>query len=304
MLILLKKAGWNMWLKIKPYVLVLPTIGAIVLLFCGGLFGGLLHSFGYFPAAGQDEFHIQAYERLLHSDDFWDSLLLTLCVAAVSSIAAGVLGFAISIGLLMMGQSVKSRLLYRIYQWPLTIPHLVGAYLMVLLFMQSGWLSSILACFGFIEEMTDFPVLINERQGFGIILAYVWKEAPFVSLMVYPVLVRIHGSWREAARVFGANDWKFIRHIVLPLVMPAWISATFIVFAFTFSAFEVPYLLGVTYPRLLPVYSFQLYTSGALADRPEALAVNVLIAVMTAVLGLVAYRLSKRWSTGEERGWE
>lgn len=275
-----------------------------MLLFCGGLFEGLLHSFGYFPAAGQYEFHAGAYERLLHSEDFWDSLWLTLRVAAISSCLAGVLGLVIAIGFLLLGQSVKSRLLHRMYQWPLTIPHLVGAYLMVLLFMQSGWLSSISASLGLIEEITDFPVLINECGGIGIILAYVWKEAPFVSLMVYPVLVRIHGSWREAARVFGANDWRFIRNIVLPLVMPAWISATFIVFAFTFSAFEVPYLLGVTYPRLLPVYSFQLYTSGGLVDRPEALAVNVLIAIITAVLGLIAYRLSKRWSAGEEGGWE
>lgn len=294
-----------MWPRIKPYFFVLPTLGVIGLLFFGGLFEGLLHSLGYFPAAEQYQLHVNAYRKLFDSREFWDSLLLTFRVAFLSSLAAGVLGVLVSVCLFMLGKSAKrsrNSVWQRFFQLPMLIPHLVGAYLMVLLFMQSGWFSRLLASIGLIDEITDFPVLINEPFGWGIIITYAWKEAPFISLMVYPVLLRIHNSWRDASRVFGAGEWKFICEIVLPLIMPAWISATFIVFVFTFAAFEVPFLLGVTYPSLLPVYSFQLYTSGGLIDRPEALAVNVILAFITAVLGVFAYRISKYWSEG--KGWE
>ncbi|ANU11013.1 binding-protein-dependent transport system inner membrane protein [Planococcus antarcticus DSM 14505] len=294
-----------MWQKTKPYLLLLPTIGTIVLLFFGGLFDGLLKSFGYFPAIGETRFETTAYADLFRSSEFWESLVLTLRVAALSSVIAAVLGAFIAISLFMLNKLAKTgsaQFWHRLFQLPLTIPHLVGGYIIVLLFMQSGFLSKILASAGLIDKITDFPVLVNDPFGWGIILTYAWKEAPFVSLMIYPVLSRIHRSWRDVARVFGAGSWQFIREIVLPVMLPAWTIATFVVFVFTFSAFEVPFLLGVTYPSMLPVYSYQLYTSGTLADRPEALAVNIVLAVLTILLGLVVYYFSKRWNVF--KGWD
>lgn len=294
-----------MWQKNKPYLLLLPAISVIVLLFFGGLFDGLLKSFGYFPAIGETRFTLTAYTALLRSSEFWESLELTLRVATLSSLLAAILGAGIAISLFMLNKSANSggtQIWHRLFQLPLTIPHLVGGYIIVLLFMQSGFISRIFANLGMIDAITEFPVLVNDSFGWGIILTYAWKEAPFVSLLIYPVLSRIHRSWRDVARVFGASNWNFIREIVLPVILPAWTIATFIVFVFTFSAFEVPFLLGVTYPTVLPVYSYQLYTSGTLADRPEALAVNIVLAVLTVLLGLVVYYFSKRWNV--LKGWD
>lgn len=294
-----------MWRKSKPYLLLLPATGAIVLLFFGGLFDGLLKSLGYFPAIGERQLNLDAYTNLLASDSFWDSLELTVRVAAISSLLAGLLGGLLAIALFLLNQyseDENSRLWHRLFQLPLTIPHLVAGYVIVLLFTQSGVISKLLASVGMIDEMTDFPVLVNDPFGWGIILAYTWKEVPFVLLMVYPVLARIQKSWREVSRVYGAGNWNFIREIALPIMMPSWIIAVFIVFVFTFSAFEIPFLLGVTYPGMLPVYSFQLYTDGSLSDRPEALAVNIILALMTICLGLATYYFSKRWNV--MKGWE
>lgn len=291
--------------KTKPFLLLLPATGTIVLLFFGGLFDGLLKSLGYFPAIGETGLELTAYSGLLRSSDFWESLALTTRIAALSSLIGALLGAALAISLFMLSESAKSgapTFWHRLFQLPLTIPHLVGGYIIVLLFMQSGFLSKILASAGLINEIRDFPVLVNDPFGWGIIMAYAWKEAPFVALMIYPVLARIHRSWRDVSRVFGANGWQFIREIVVPAVLPAWTIASFIVFVFTFSAFEVPYLLGVTYPSMLPVYSYQLYTSGSLADRPEALAVNIILAALTILLGLAVYYFSKRWNV--LKGWD
>lgn len=291
--------------KIKAYLLLFPAVAAIVLLFFGGLFDGLLKSIGYFPAIGETGFSASAYIDLFKSEEFWDSLSLTVRVAALSSFLAAVLGGVVAVALFMLkefSESGSSQLWQRLFQLPLTIPHLVGGYIMVLLFMQSGFLSKILASIGWVNEISNFPILVNDSFGWGIIFTYAWKEAPFVSLMVYPVLARIHRSWREVSQVFGAGQWSFFREVVLPVMMPAWTIATFIVFVFTFSAFEVPYLLGVTYPSMLPVYSYQLYTSGTLADRPEALAVNIILAGLTVLLGLIVYYFSKRWNV--LKGWD
>lgn len=291
--------------KIKPYLLLFPAIITIVLLFFGGLFDGFLKSLGYFPAIGETEFSLKAYSSLLQSDAFWDSLIVTIRIAALSAAISAILGAIVAVALFMIQETSKSRALNfwnRLFQLPLTIPHLVGGYVIVLLFMQSGFLSKILAAIGVIDQIPDFPVLVNDSFGWGIILTYAWKEAPFVALMVYPVLARIHKQWRDVSRVYGAKNRDFIREIVVPAILPAWTVAAFIVFVFTFSAFEVPFLLGVTYPSMLPVYSYQLYSSGTLADRPEALAVNLVLALLTVLLGLIAYYFSKRWNI--LKGWE
>lgn len=291
--------------KSRPFLLLLPTVGVIVLLFFGGLFDGLMKSLGYFPAIGETQLQVTAYTSLIQSEGFWDSLVLTARIAFLSSVIGALLGGGLAISLFMLNHSTKSavpQFWHRVFQLPLTIPHLVGGYIIVLLFMQSGFLSKILASAGWIEEITDFPVLVNDPFGWGIILTYAWKEAPFVSIMIYPVLTRIHRAWRDVSRVFGASNWNFIREIVLPALLPAWTIAAFIVFVFTFSAFEVPYLLGVTYPSMLPVYAYQLYTSGELADRPEALAVNIILAFITILLGLVVYYFSRRWNV--LKGWD
>jgi len=291
--------------KIKPYLLLFPAIITIVLLFFGGLFDGFLKSLGYFPAIGETEFSLKAYSSLLQSDAFWDSLIVTIRIAALSAAISAILGAIVAVALFMIQETSKSRALNfwnRLFQLPLTIPHLVGGYVIVLLFMQSGFLSKILAAIGVIDQIPDFPVLVNDSFGWGIILTYAWKEAPFVALMVYPVLARIHKQWRDVSRVYGAKNRDFIREIVVPAILPAWTVAAFIVFVFTFSAFEVPFLLGVTYPSMLPVYSYQLYSSGTLVDRPEALAVNLVLALLTVLLGLIAYYFSKRWNV--LKGWE
>lgn len=95
-----------MWQKIKPYLLVLPTIGAIGFLFFEGLFEGLLQSFGYFPAANQHQFQMDGYRDLFYSKEFWDSLAMTFKIAAISSLLAGVLGVFVSICLFMLGKSM------------------------------------------------------------------------------------------------------------------------------------------------------------------------------------------------------
>ncbi|WP_085522918.1 ABC transporter permease [Tuberibacillus sp. Marseille-P3662] len=295
-----------MWPNVKPYVYVVPVVSVLLLLFVGGLIQGFIQSLGFFPAAGQYEWSLDAYKRLLWSRDFWDALGLTFRIALFSSLLSGILGMFIAVSLFMLGQLRSGRnhqIWQRLFQLPLVVPHLAGAYLMVLLFTQSGWFSRIFATLGWINSINDFPVLVNDSFGWGIILTYTWKEAPFITLMIYPVLLRVHRSWFEVARIFGAGQWAFFRDILRPILMPAWMASTFIVFAFTFSAFEVPFLLGVTYPRMLPVLSYNLYTSGGLESRPEALAVNVVLVIIVSLLGVIAYWLSRRWHRGQQGGW-
>ena len=181
------------------------------------------------------------------------------------------------------------------------VPHVTAAYLIMILLMKSGWLSSIAYFVGITKSMESFPSVVNDPNSLGIILTYIWKETPFIMLMIFPIMNRTQDSWLEIARVFGARRQEFFVEVILPLIIPTWLSSVLIVFAFTFSDFEVPYLLGVTYPKFISVYSYNMYYNGQLSDRPLALAANFILAIITAMLGFAAYKLAKRADTVEER---
>lgn len=294
-----------MWQRSKPYWLIAPATIFMLFLFIGGMWEGLMQSVGLFPADDLSQFSGEAYKRLFNREDFWTSLWLTFRIAFLSTLFAGIMGMVITVLLVMLKRkgfirSTSSWL--RLIQLPLTIPHFVGAYFIVMMFMQSGWLARFFFLIGWIEEPGQFPVFINDPNGWGIILTYTWKEVPFIVLMLYPVFIRIQDKWREVAQVFGAGEKEFFNQVTIPLVLPAWLHACLIVFAFTFSAFEVPFLLGMTYPQMLPVLSYELYTNGELSDRPEALAINVILALLTAILGLIAYRFGQRFRSDRWNG--
>jgi putative spermidine/putrescine transport system permease protein len=118
----------------------------------------------------------------------------------------------------------------------------------------------------------------------------VWKEVPFIALVVLASLRGVAGELEDVARTLGANAWQRFWYVVFP--------ASLIVFAFTFGAFEVPYLLGKTYPTILPVMAYNEYRDIELTARPVAMAINVLIALITAVFAALYLRLAKDLGRG------
>lgn len=290
-----------MWQRSRPYILILPSLIIIGTLFFGGLILGLLQSLGFMDIGGNSHFTVNAYKQLIMSKDFINSLVLTLKVALISSILSGGLAIILVRLLFILGENRKTFILRKIFKIPMLVPHVMAAYLIMLLFMKSGWLSSITYFIGISKSMDAFPSVVNDPNSLGIILTYIWKETPFIMLMIFPIISRTQDSWLEVAQVFGARRQEFFKEVMLPLIIPTWISSVIIVFAFTFSDFEVPYLLGVTYPKFISVYSYSVYYNGQISDRPLALAANFILAIITAILGILAYKLAKVRDVKEAR---
>ena len=144
----------------------------------------------------------------------------------------------------------------------------------------------------------DFPVLVFDRWQISTILVYVWKEVPFIGLVVLAVLKGIGDEYEEVARTLGANSWQRFRHVLLPLIAPGVIVAGVIVFAFVFGSFEIPLLLGQRYPNVLPVTAYRAYIDPDLNQRPEAMAMGILITLIVVVLLNISLSLGRRLRTG------
>jgi putative spermidine/putrescine transport system permease protein len=266
---------------LKTAALVGPALTVVAILFGGGLGLGLIQSLGYLPAAGMQSMSFTHFANVFGDPDFLQSLALTLYVALTSTIIAA--GLSIVMAVFLLSLSAKNRLIHFIFQIPLTVPHLVIAVAMVFMLTPAGLLSRIAVKIGLIGSSAAFPLLVNDRWGIGIILTYVWKEIPFITLMILSVLRRSGTELLEVGRTLKAGRWQRFRYITLPTIFPSLGAACLIVFAYTFGAFEVPFLLGRTYPMMLPVWAYKNYSDVDLLARPEGIATGLIIAGVVVV---------------------
>jgi putative spermidine/putrescine transport system permease protein len=153
---------------------------------------------------------------------------------------------------------------------------------------------------GVIDAPSEFPVLVNDEAGIGIITAYAFKEVPFIALVATTLLARRGDEYDEIARTLGATTWQRFRHVTWPFLSPGVSAAALMIFAYVFSAFETPFLLGQPYPAMLPVVAQQRFMSVDLADRPAAMACAlILTAIAAAVVRL--YLGAAGQAAGRER---
>jgi len=275
----------------KTLRLVGPALAVIVLLFGGGLLLGFLQSLGYLPAAGLNVLTFQHFQNILKDPDFMQSLLLTFYIALTSTIIAA--GISIVMALVLNSMAHKYRLVHFIFQIPLTVPHLVIAVAAVFMLAPTGLFSRVILKLGLIDSSSAFPLLINDRLGIGIILTYIWKEIPFITLMILSVLRHSGAELLEVGKTLKANRWQRFRSIILPTISPSLGAASLIVFAFTFGAFEVPFLLGQTYPTVLPVWAYKNYSDVDLLSRPEGIATGILIAAIVMMAVFISQGLAR-----------
>lgn len=279
--------------RLRIFLLLAPALSVIGLLFLGGLFLGLARSFNYMPIIGLTTPNLDAYVKVLTDPDFLLSFALTFHIAFTSTAISAVL--AVGAALVLRQTFVGKKLVTFLFQLNLTIPHIVGAIGILYLFSQSGFFARIAYAAGAIQQTNDFPALVYDDFAIGIILQYVWKEIPFIGVIVLAVMQSVGPDYEALAQSLGADRWQRFRYVLLPLILPGVLSASVIVFAFTFGAFEIPFLLGQNHPAALPVLAYRSYTDVDLAARPEAMAMAMVITVMSGLMIAAYMNLSRRY---------
>lgn len=278
--------------RVKIALLLAPALSIIVILFFGGILLGVMRSFNYMPIIGLTSPNFDAYISIFTSKEFYLSFLLTFHIAFTSTVISSIL--AIGAALLLRRSFIGRGLINFLFQLNLTVPHLVGAIGILYLFSQSGSFARLAAEWGMIAKPSEFPALVFDPYAIGIILQYIWKEIPFIGVIVLANMQSLGEDYESVARSLGASKWQSFIYVLLPLIFPGVLSASVIVFAFTFGAYEIPAILGANYPAALPVLAYRKYTDVDLAARPEAMAMAIIIALLSAVMIYFYVRYTRR----------
>jgi len=256
-----------------------PALAVSLLLFGGALFGALKVS--VIPLGGDaSDATLQSWQDLFADPAFRDGLFLTLRIAIVSTALAAVLGLVLATLLRQHGTTARAAA-----SLPIPIPHLLVAVI------AAVWLGP-----GGLADRTvgalPFDV-IRDGGGLGVIGVYVYKEAPFIALLVLSSMGSALVEREEAAAVLGIGRLRSTAWVLWPTVRRPLVIGSVIVAAFAIGAFEVPLAIGPNYPPTLSAYAFEATSGDVIAGEGQAAAALLVAGLIATALALVAVRAAR-----------
>ena len=184
-------------------------------------------------------------------DRFWNAFLNTTFITVVCVILETILGVIMAI---IMSKAFTGRGVVRAgILVPWAIPTIVSALMWKLIFDEAGVMNRILG--------TQILWLADSGASFwAIVIADVWKTAPFIGLLTLAGLQTIPGEVYEAAKVDGATTWQQFVRITLPMVKPTLVVAVLFRTLDTLRMFDLPYgMIGPGKYRVetLSIFAYQ-----------------------------------------------
>jgi ABC-type spermidine/putrescine transport system permease subunit I len=209
-------------------------------------------------------------------DLYTTDLLFTLAIVLLSTVLIGLLSIAIA-GYLTLGENPRAVAMLRwLYRWPLFIPFVVAGQVMRTFLAKNGMLNHVLIGSGLIEPLSAQSML----DWRGIVVAFVWKQAPFVTLLLAGAMASLESQHIEAARNLGARRLRVLLDIVLPQVRGTLLVGLVLSFVTMLSVLSVPLMINPNSPTMVTVDV--AYRINTFADYPVANALCLLSLLLAA----------------------
>ena len=241
------------------------------------------------------------YESLFADSVFWLSVFNTILYTSVASLFKFFLGLWLA---LLLNQNIVFKSFMRAI---LLLPYIVPTTLSAIAFWwifdsQFSIVSWLLIKAGLIDKYINFlgdPW--NAR--WSVIAANVWRGIPFVAISLLAGLQTISPSLYEAATIDGATPWQRFRFITYPLLTP--IIAIVMTFSvlFTFTDFQLIYVITrggpINATHLMATLSFQRAIPGGQLAEGAAIAMAMVPFLIGAILISFFGLQRRRW---QQRG--
>jgi multiple sugar transport system permease protein len=256
---------------VSPSMLLIALVAAYPILYAIWL---SLHEYSVRVAGLSRWVGLGNYQSALQNSEFWTALKTTFIFTIASVVLELVIGLAMA---LAMHAAFKGQgLLRTTVLVPWAVLTVVTAIMWRTIFESpQGIVNQILG--------TDTVWLGQEPQALiVIIIADVWKTAPFMALLILAGLQVIPGDIYEAAKVDGATVWQRFVKITLPLLTPAILVALIFRTLDALRIFDLPYVLtkGAHGTTTLSLISQQTFADNRIYGLGAAYSVLTFIVVM------------------------
>jgi len=176
-----------------------------------------------------------ALMKPLYARVFLDTVLICFLTAFVTLIVGYPLAYAL---VRVRSAALKSAILV-IAVTPLFLGEVVRTYAWIVVLGNNGFLNAMLLKAGLVDQPVQFMF-----TRFGVVTALVHVTLPVMVIMLAAALAHIDRDYERAAESLGAGPIRAFLTVTLPLSMPGIIAGVTTAFAWTFSAFATPQLIG------------------------------------------------------------
>jgi len=235
---------------------------------------------------------LQNYQTVMGDFQVHSAVYFTILLIVLSTVGDLIVGMLIA---LLLDSNFRGRGFARtINLIPWAIPTIVAGYgFRWLLDDQFGLLPF------WIQQLTGYrPVaFINPALAQAIvILAHVWKDAPFMAVVFLAGLQGVPTDLYDAAKVDGANAWRRFWQLTVPLIMPLTVTMGLFRLVWSLGSFDLVYGLTQGGPgEATSVLALQIFRNGIMFFKfGYASAISVILLLLVAVIGLVGLALFRR----------
>ncbi len=279
----------------SPAWLTLPALA--FLLFALVLPVGFLAALSLKPAAAgaftmQGDWTVQNYLRFFSRPFYYSTLVKTLWISGLTTLITALVGYALAL-VIWTARPGRRGIIVLIALSPLLVSIVARTYGWMIVLGDRGMINQTLIGLGLISE----PLKVMYTPA-SVIIGLVHVFVPFMALCVLTSLDKIDPRVPEAAMTFGANRWKVLTRILLPLTVPGLASGLTIVFSLAISSYVTPALMGGPRSGMLTTFIYQQFAI-TLDWRFGAVLVTLLLAttlvMLTAVLAIAA-SMTAKWN--------
>jgi sulfate transport system permease protein len=192
-------------------------------------------------------------------------------------------------GLLMAWVLVRNRfpgraILDALMDLPFALPTSVAGIALSALFAGNGWFGQWLEPHG-IKIAYALP---------GVVIAMAFTSAPFVIRTVQPVLEDLSPEYEEAAATLGAKPWQIFRRVVMPRIMPAYITGLSLAFARSLGEFGAVIFIAGNLPMKTEIAALLIFIRLEEFDYAAAAAIATVL-LGAAFIVLLIINIIQAW---------
>ncbi|AKX44317.1 sulfate ABC transporter permease [Thiopseudomonas alkaliphila] len=211
------------------------------------------------------------------------ALKLSFGTAFLAALANGLIGTLLA-WVLVRYQFPGRKIIDAMVDLPFALPTAVAGIALTRLYAPNGLLGELAGKFDLKIAFT--PI--------GITIALVFVTLPFVVRTIQPVLEDIPKEIEEAATCLGAKPWQVFRHILLPTLLPAWLTGFALAFARGVGEYGSVIFISGNIQNKTEILPFLIMVKLDQYDYAAATAIGVLMLVVSFVLLLLINLLQRK----------
>lgn len=244
---------------------------------------------------GMAQFGLNGYNHQIWKEQaLVESLIFSVIVVMLSSWMAIGMGIFMAYQMVHMRNKWIKKLCLMSTQLAIIIPYLLVAFFIIIMFSRTGFVSRWLVHIGIINDFSQFPVLVYDQKGIGIILAMTIKGAAFVCVIAVHAIMRINYRYAYVANALGASQKQAFLKVILPMLEPVIIWSSCILIAYNLGAYDVPNLIGGIKPEMLSIKMWHLYQRPSVENIQGVMSYNALLLVLSIFLMWIQVFLIKK----------